>query len=170
MPCSICERAMHYDCGVENFTRYAPQQLKWFQKVYRLTPVFYNGDDLYTFCPDCQAVLRDEFMGPLVKRLETTARYEDLAQLYEDFGYLVEAGRIRTFWRTQVIKNITLDVNDMMDRLGSAGLAIPYRCPSCGATLNINGETGRAGIRFCQYCGSAINTEVVADLIKQALK
>ena len=170
MPCSMCERPMHYDCGVANITSYTSQQLRWFQRVYRLAPIFYNGDDVYSFCPDCQAVLRDEFMGPLVKRLELTARYEDLAQLYEDFGYLEEAGRIRLSLRTQVVKNITLDVNSLVDRMGSGGLMIPYRCPCCGATLNIQGEVGKEGIRFCQYCGTAINTEVVADLIKRALK
>jgi DNA-directed RNA polymerase subunit RPC12/RpoP len=170
MPCSLCGYGMHYQCGVNNLSRHTPQQIKWFMRSYHLKQVYHYGRYYYTFCPRCQNVLNTQFLGPLAHRLELTARYEELAQLYEDFGYLAQAGQVRNRMNQHVVKNITVDVNSLIQQMNSGSLNIPYKCPNCGAALNVRSDLGENGVRYCQYCGTAINTEIVSNVIKQALK
>jgi hypothetical protein len=170
MACSLCGYYMHYHCGTANLTRYTAKQIEWFKRSYRLNPVLHHGYYHYSFCPSCQHVLTTQFLGPLANRLELTARYDELAQLYEDFGFLAEAGMVRNRKNRQVVKNINVDVNGLIDQMNSGKLNVPYKCPSCGASLNVHSELGENGVKFCQYCGTAINTEVVSNIVKQALK
>lgn len=170
VPCSMCGFAMHQRCGVNNFSQYSSQQIEWFKRSYRLAQVFYCGRYYYAFCPRCQNVLRNQFLGPMAKRLELTARYEELAQLYEDFGYLAQAGQVRNRKNHQVVKNINVDVNGLIDQMNSGSLNVPYKCPCCGAALSVHSNLGENGVKYCQYCGTAINTEAVSNVIKQALK
>lgn len=102
--------------------------------------------------------------------MELTARYDELAQLYEDFGYLAEAEMVRNRKKQQVIKNVNVDVNNLIEQMKSGSLNVPYKCPNCGASLTIHSDLGENGVRYCTYCGTAINTEAVSNLIKQALK
>ncbi|MDW5562919.1 MAG: hypothetical protein SA339_06790 [Methanomassiliicoccus sp.] len=170
MTCSMCGYGMHQHCALNNISSYSPRQIEWFKRSYRLAPFIHYGRYAYTFCPRCQNVLRNQFLPPLAERLELNARYEELAQLYEDFGYLAQAGQVRNRKNHQVVKNINVDVNGLIDQMNSGSLSIPYKCPCCGASLNVHSSMGENGVKFCQYCGTAINTEMVSNVIKQALK
>jgi DNA-directed RNA polymerase subunit RPC12/RpoP len=77
---------------------------------------------------------------------------------------------VRNRKNRQVIKNVNFDVNNLIDQMESGSLNVPYKCTSCGAWLTIHGDLGENGVRSCTYCGTAINTEKVSNLIKQALK
>lgn len=57
----------------------------------------------------------------------------------------------------------------MIEQLRVGGLSVPYKCQSCGATITIDSSTSNGAMKFCAYCGSAINTEILATPIKQAL-
>ncbi len=168
--CSMCGYGMHQHCGLNNVSRHTPQQIEWFRRSYRLNQFVHYGRYYYSFCPRCRNVLDNQFIGPMAHRLEVTARYDELAQLYEDFGYLVQAGQVRNRANRQVVKNINVDVNDLIDQMSSGSLNVPYKCPNCGAALTVHSNMGDSGVKYCQYCGTAVNTEAVSNVIKQALK
>lgn len=168
--CSLCGYSLHYQCALNNLSRYSPQQIGWFQRSYRFGSFVHYGRMHHTFCPACQKLLKTQFLTPMIQRLELTARYDELAQLYEDFGYLAESGMVRNRKNHQVIKNMNIDVNNLIDQMKSGSLNVPYKCTSCGASLTIHSDLGENGVRYCTYCGTAINIEAVSNLIKQALK
>lgn len=77
---------------------------------------------------------------------------------------------VRNRKNRQVVKNISVDVNGLIDQMNAGSLNVPYRCPSCGAALTVHSDLGDNGVKYCQYCGTAVNTEAVSNVIRQALK
>ena len=66
----------------------------------------------------------------------------------------------------ETIRDVTVDINRLYDTIKTHGLAVPYRCPSCGGTLKLVGDR-----RFekCPYCGSDVDVRILMDLVS-ALK
>lgn len=104
------------------------------------------------------------------KNLELARRYEDSARVYESLGLWKEAGETREKKTSRTVKHVTVNLNDLIERLRDGGLAIPFKCRSCGATITIDKNSDSESLRFCEYCGSATNTELLQNLLQQALR
>ena len=127
----------------------------------------YQVDPGHYLCPNCVMFLNGKsFFSYAKDYYERAGRTEDLAELYEWKGYLDEAKRIRTMGRTTV----SVNVNDLLNKLKEGGLAVPYRCPSCGASITVDSHSTPEGLRFCSYCGSAVNTDVLVHLLESAVR
>ena len=111
--------------------------------------------------------------GSFVHRIsdyyERAGRFEDLAHFYEVVGLPDKAGEARARLRHHTVKQVNVDLNALLEKVAAGGLAIPYRCRSCGATLTIDSKSKADGLTFCSYCASAVDTESLAALLKLAL-
>jgi DNA-directed RNA polymerase subunit RPC12/RpoP len=104
------------------------------------------------------------------KNLEAARRYEDAAKVYETLGLWAEAGAVRDKKTSRTVKHVTVNLNDLIDKLKSGGLSIPYKCGSCGASIVIDSNSRADGLKFCSYCGSAMDTDSITNMIRDALK
>lgn len=104
------------------------------------------------------------------KNFELAKRHEDAAKIYESLGLWKEAGLARERKNSRTVKHVTVNLNDLIDRLRTGGLSVPYKCGSCGASIVINKDSNPDGLKFCSYCGSALNTDALLSLIQDALK
>lgn len=104
------------------------------------------------------------------KNLEMARRYEDAAVCYEQLGLWKEAGLVRDKKSSTTVKHVTININDLIDKLRAGGLSIPYKCSGCGATITVGKDTNPDSLKFCSYCGAAMNVEMLADLLRDALK
>lgn len=94
-------------------------------------------------------------------------RYEDAARSYENLTLYEEAGRIRKMALTErnTSRNVSVNMNQLIDQVRQGGLALAYKCPNCGGSININGDFD-PGMRVCAYCGTPLDTTVIASMIK----
>jgi DNA-directed RNA polymerase subunit RPC12/RpoP len=105
----------------------------------------------------------------MAKKYEVAGRCEDAAKLYESMDMWKEAGDVRRQGNTTTVKNISVNLNELMGDLRRGGLALNYKCHNCGGTLTIDGKSASSNASFCPYCGSKIDTETLASLIRTAL-
>jgi len=113
-------------------------------------------------CKFCVPKVRE--MAPKVGRdLEKAGRFADAGDLFEEFSLFEEAGAARKKMNKQVVTNITIDINQLLDKLKSGGLVSVYKCPNCGASIKISGETSTTQLSKCEFCGTVLRTD---DLIK----
>ena len=103
------------------------------------------------------------------KNLETAGRYEESARVYEELGMFKEAGGARSKANTQTIKHVNVNLNDLIDKLRYGGLAIPYKCSSCGGTIVIDKNSHADGLQACSFCGSALNTDALTRILQDAV-
>ncbi len=62
------------------------------------------------------------------------------------------------------MKNVTYDLNTLIEQLKSGGLVLPYKCPNCGGSIKIDKNyDGR--MKMCAYCGSPIDTTLIASIL-----
>ena len=101
--------------------------------------------------------------------LEQAGNYEVAAQVYEKHKLWSLAGKARVKARVQTVKHVTVDMNQLIEQIGSKGLAIPYRCHNCGANITIDKNSNVSGLKFCSYCGTAYNIEDMSTIIQEAL-
>ena len=125
---------------------------------------FTVGDHNYQLISDWTRAIKQ------AKNFEIAKRHEDAAKIYESLGLWKQAGRARDGTSTSTVKHITVNLNDLIDKLKTGGLSIPYRCSGCGATITLDKNTRPEALKFCSYCGSAMNTEVLADILRDALR
>lgn len=104
------------------------------------------------------------------KNLCTARRYEDAATIYESLELWKEAGDARERKGARTVKHVNVNLNDLIDKLRSGGLSVPYKCSSCGASIVVDRNTSPDGLKFCSYCGSSINTDALLSLLQDALK
>jgi len=104
------------------------------------------------------------------KNLETAKRYEDAAKVYESIEMWKEAGLLREKKTSRTVKHVTVNLNDLIEKLRSGGLSIPFKCNSCGASIVLDRNSNAEGLKFCSYCGSAIDTDSIVSILKDALK
>jgi DNA-directed RNA polymerase subunit RPC12/RpoP len=105
----------------------------------------------------------------LAKKYEIAGRYEDAARQYESADLWKEAGEVRRQSNTTTVKNISVNLNELMADLRRGGLALNYKCHNCGGTLTFDGRSAQSNMSFCPYCGSKIDTETLASLLRTAL-
>lgn len=104
------------------------------------------------------------------KNFELAKRHEDAARSYESIGLWNEAGLVREKKMSRTIKHVNVDLNDLIDKLREGGLAIPYKCRACGATITIDGSSTTGRLHRCQYCGSTTDTDTLTAILQGALK
>ena len=104
------------------------------------------------------------------KNLAMARRFEDAAKEYESIAMWKEAGDVRERGSSTTVKHVNVNLNDLLDRVRDGGLAISYKCKSCGAGLSVNGSSNVKGLSFCPYCGTATDTETLTTILKDALK
>ena len=159
---------MHIDC----FTRF-PLSPKIATEVSRVEAIrIRNVAGIrpgYYLCAHCNDYVMRDIFEERVTFYEKTKRLEELALLYEAYDYLELAGATRERLRGHVVKNINIDLNSLLDMMHRKGLSAGYKCPNCGAPMTIDSGTNAEGLKFCGYCGTALNTELIADTIRHAL-
>lgn len=101
--------------------------------------------------------------------LEKAGNFEGAAKVYEVHKLWTLAGKAREKDRVQTVKHVTVDMNQLIEQIGTRGLAIPYRCHSCGASITIDKNSSMSGLKFCSYCGSAYNIEDMSKIVQEAL-
>ena len=104
------------------------------------------------------------------KNFELAKRHEDAAKIYESLGLWKEAGNAREAKTSRTVKHVTVNLNDLIDKLRTGGLSVPYKCGSCGASIVVNKDSSPDGLKFCSYCGSALNTDALLAMLQDALK
>jgi len=94
-------------------------------------------------------------------------RFEDAARSYENLTMYEEAGRIRrmALQERNTSRNVSVNMNQLIDQVRQGGLALAYKCPSCGGSINIDKDYN-PGMKICAYCGTPLDTTVIASLIK----
>lgn len=103
------------------------------------------------------------------KNFQLARRFEDSARLYESIGLWKEAGAVREKKSSRTVKHVTVNLNELIETLKRGGLAVPYKCGGCGATITVDSSSNADGLKFCSYCGSAINIEALAKVVQDAL-
>lgn len=104
------------------------------------------------------------------RNFETARRYEDAAKSYESLGLWKEAGLVREKTLSHTVKHVNVNLNDLIDRLRDGGLAIPYKCRGCGATITIDGSSTLGRLYRCQYCGATTDMDTMTTLLQSALR
>lgn len=130
--------------------------------------VDYWSKDLYRIQQQAQNKYRIQHHTDEAQKLERAGRFEDAAKEYEKAEAWDEAGRVRKEGKAQVIKTVNVDLNRLMDDLRRGGLALNYKCHSCGGGITI-GTGGMDPPKFCPYCGIMIDTKTLSDLLRTAL-
>ncbi len=92
-----------------------------------------------------------------------SAAHADLMKAVEGDLERVHRQKVRpTVEYRETTREVTVDINRLYDAIKTQGLAVPYRCPSCGGTLKLVGDR-----RFekCPYCGSGVDVRILSDLV-----
>lgn len=101
--------------------------------------------------------------------LGKAGNFEGAAKIFEEHGLWSSAGKAREKDRVQTVKHVTVDMNHLIDQIGMRGLAVPYKCHNCGASITIDKDSSVSGLKFCSYCGSAYNIEDMSKIVQEAL-
>lgn len=114
----------------------------------------------------------EEMLNELImaRNMEKAGNFEKAAVIMEKHNFWEEAGRMRRLDDQKIVKHITVDMNELIDQVGTKGLAIPYKCSSCGASITIDMDSKKEGLKFCSYCGTAYNVEDMTKIIQHALE
>ena len=62
-----------------------------------------------------------------------------------------------------------VDMNNLIDQIGTRGLAMPYKCHNCGASISSDKDSSVSGLEFSSYCGSAFLIEVLSKIVQETL-
>ena len=121
-----------------------------------------------TVCQKCYARMKElAFKG--AADLEKAGRYEDAAVLFDQFGMTAEAGQMRKKDKVQIVKNISIDLIQLLDKLKTGGLMTVYKCPNCSANIKISGTTSVQKLSKCEYCGTILQTDDLVKFIQDIL-
>ena len=121
-----------------------------------------------TFCRFCVPKIKD-MVPKMAKDLEKAGRHEDAGKLFEEFGMIDAAGAVRKKGKAQVVTNISVDLNELLDKLRSGGLVSVYKCPNCGGNIKISGTTSSQKLSKCEYCGTVLQTDDLVNFIRDIL-
>jgi len=120
------------------------------------------------FCKLCVPMIRG-MVPKVAKDLEKAGRHEDAGRLFEEFGMIDAAGSVRKKGKAQVVTNISVDLNQLLERLKSGGLVSVYKCPNCGGSIKISGTTSTQKLSKCEYCGTVLQTDDLVNFIRDIL-
>jgi len=99
------------------------------------------------------------------KNYEAAERWEDAAILYEKMGMWEEAGRCRRRSRVGKTTHINVNSSELFSRIRREGLVVPYTCPTCGGSIQIDGRAQM--LRRCPYCGTGVDTYLLHHAINE---
>jgi hypothetical protein len=185
MVCSICKGLIHPKCFRKTEREIAPCVIEAAANLWGLKrttlPILpdnpfaasWSGADGYFVCDSCWTRLfadKEKLYEESRRFYESTGRYEDAAKLCEAFGFFQEAGLAREKARLYTVKSVSVNLNDLVERIRTSGLVVPYKCPSCGANLKIDKDSSADGLKFCSYCGTCLDTQSLASILQQALR
>jgi len=164
--CSSCEAAMHMECflGSRLSDRKAEQVIRFVPLRARTVR---GQPTSYYLCRDCERRIDSQVFEQAVRAYESAKRYDDLADLYEAFGYLDLATMARK--RTSPRKGGELDLGAIIELLGESDRKAEYKCPSCGKLIQIDGRTEADRLRFCGRCGERLDEERLKDYLRASL-
>ncbi len=112
-----------------------------------------------------------EAISTLAEYYESSGNYEKAANLYEKIGDIENAEELRKRAKETYVyqKSININVNldSLFEYIRTHGLVVKYRCPSCGATLEIDGKNT---VYYCPYCGTKIEIIKLQKLLESVLK
>jgi DNA-directed RNA polymerase subunit RPC12/RpoP len=131
------------------------------------------GDEGYFICGRCWGTLfadQKKLFEECRKYYETTGRSEDVARLCEEFGFPEEAGRIREQRQHITVKHVTVNINELLERLRSGGLVSVYKCPNCGGGIKISGTSSMDRLSKCEYCGTVLKTDDLVQFLQDILR
>ena len=89
-------------------------------------------------------------------RAEQAGRYEDAANEYEKLNFLDKARSLRERDKTTTVRQVQVNINHLLDQMKQGSLVVPYKCPSCYASIKISGETTPDRLTNCPYCGTTL--------------
>lgn len=121
-----------------------------------------------TFCRLCIPKIKS-MVPNVAKDLERAGRHEDAGKLFEEFGMIEAAGSVRKKGKAQVVTNISVDLNQLLEKLKSGGLVSVYKCPNCGGSIKISGTTSTQKLSKCEYCGTVLQTDDLVNFIRDIL-
>jgi hypothetical protein len=131
-----------------------PPYVKWDIRADRINHLFHQASyktDLY-----CHAAssLR-------------AGRHEDAANAFEKLTLFEEAGRVRkmALQEHNTSRNVSVNMNQLIDQVRAGGLALAYKCPSCGGSIRIDKDYN-PGMKMCGYSGTPLDMTVMASLLK----
>ena len=98
-------------------------------------------------------------------------RYEDAAIIFEQLNNPDKAREMRNMNRTQYVetrnstttKNTTVNTNQLISQLKEF---VNYKCPNCGAGIDINSKTSVSGLQFCSHCGTGLNLLQITNYLE----
>ena len=93
--------------------------------------------------------------------------YEGAAKIFESLGLFDEAKELRD--KARIKRNVTVDVNELIEQVRRGGLTVNYTCQACGAPLTIDSKVKAEGLRYCSYCGGVVDTDLLARTIQSAI-
>src|SRR2546422_3890975 len=67
--------------------------------------------------------------------------HESAAGIYQSLGMWKEAGEVRRNGRRQIVKQVHVNVNDLVEQVRKAGIATDYTCPACRGHIRITRDT-----------------------------
>ena len=105
----------------------------------------------------------------LARYAETVERREDAAMHYEKAGLVEKAVEIRTTERNHHVDRPNLDISQLLAFLKENNYIIPYKCPSCNATIKISGNRNESKFFNCEYCGTGLQVIDVQNLIRDLM-
>lgn len=121
LTCSMCNAPMHRECFTHSaLSSHIAAEVS---KVSSLRRKDVHGIGTgYFLCTNCKAYVMGPFFEERVRFYEETRRLEELALLYEAYGYLELAGAARERASGRTVKNIHLDLNSLIESLQRRGL------------------------------------------------
>lgn len=107
----------------------------------------------------------------VAQNLIKVRNFEGAAKIYEKFGMLEEAGKVRGRDREIRIRKteVVVDLNKLLQQVRDGGIVAAYRCPHCSGKLKISKDTTAESLKVCPYCGSEIEVMELADFLRTAL-
>jgi pSer/pThr/pTyr-binding forkhead associated (FHA) protein len=102
-----------------------------------------------------------------LRKAERAFRLEEAAQLLEELGCVDEAGKMRQ--RLLQRKEVTVDLNRLLTQIRSEGLSVPYKCTSCGGTLQIDGSKPEQEYQICGHCNAVVDVKKLERILGSLL-
>lgn len=117
------------------------------------------------FCDSCERDLRVNAIPAAIAHFERVGRLEDLARLYELMGWMDKAGETRLRMKKTVVTTVHVNLNELLADMMTNGICIPFKCKSCGASIQVSGETNPDGVAKCKFCGSEMDVMSLKRLV-----
>jgi len=111
----------------------------------------------------------DQAVVVLAKKVEEVGRPLEAAEIYETYGMYDEARALREKDKQVVVKNVSVDLNALLQQVKDGGIVAVYRCPHCGGKLRVGKDSQIEKLKVCEHCGSEIKTMDLADFLRTAL-